>query len=190
MAIFNVKFKHINQIQIKKETFDFYFNKEENSKEESKDYGGIKVIIKDYRDREIKETTYLIYAEFLYNIDGHCVVDDDYIIVLTNFNLLKISLEHNCLVRTFDDFEYGSEIFKCDKKGGYILRDETAVLMLDSDLREVWRFDAPDVIGTSPKKDMFNVDSQRIEFVDFEGNEYSLDLDGNIISTTNPILKK
>lgn len=153
---------------------------------------------KDHKTDEIHlafsvkiETTKQVFMVGLigssYAIDDQCaVLDGSTLTVLMDDEIFVLDLESISLVRhtTIGDESYFA-IYPVEH--GYIIHGEQAIMRLNRDFEQVWRFYGSDIFVTpGDGKGSFAIADDRIYLEDWNGYKFILDLDGKLLQETQP----
>ena len=176
--MYNVRVSRVDKNEMVEEHYDCVFNKEDGD-ESKDDVFGIAVEV-TRADGGISK--YLIYAFWYFEENPSYIIDGEYIILATNWEVLKISMKDNSLVALYEATDYLIGIHY-STWNGYILHTELTVVLLDKMLKEKWvNGDASDVTVPAKGRDPFRVTGKYVEYVDFEGYQYLIDKDGKTVS--------
>lgn len=109
------------------------------------------------------------------------ILDDEILTVLQDNTITQIRVTDGSLVRhiQFDCIGCNFGIYKIRK--GYIIYGEMEIVMLDFDFIKMWSFSGKDIFVSVSGKTSFELKESSICLYDFEGNDYELDFDGNLI---------
>jgi len=122
-----------------------------------------------------------------YAIDDQCaVLDGSTLTVLMDDEIFVLDLESISLVRhtTIGDESYFA-IYPVEH--GYIIHGEQAIMRLNRDFEQVWRFYGSDIFVTpGDGKGSFAIADDRIYLEDWNGYKFILDLDGKLLRETLP----
>jgi hypothetical protein len=122
-----------------------------------------------------------------YAIDDQCaVLDGSTLTVLMDDEIFVLDLESISLVRhtTIGDESYFA-IYPVEH--GYIIHGEQAIMRLNRDFEQVWRFYGSDIFVTpGDGKGSFAIADDRIYLEDWNGYKFILDLDGKLLQETQP----
>lgn len=107
------------------------------------------------------------------------ILDDEILTVLQDNIITQIRVTDGSLVRhiQFDCIGCNFGIYKIRK--GYIIYGEIEIVMLDFNFIKMWSFSGKDIFVSVSGKNELKESS--ICLYDFEGNDYELDFDGNLI---------
>ena len=120
-------------------------------------------------------------------IDDQCAaLDGSTLTVLMDDEIFVLDLESISLVRhtTIGDESYFA-IYPVEH--GYIIHGEQAIMRLNRDFEQVWRFYGSDIFVTpGDGKGSFAIADDRIYLEDWNGYKFILDLDGKLLQETQP----
>ena len=122
-----------------------------------------------------------------YAIDDQCaVLDGSTLTVLMDDEIFVLDLESISLVRhtTIGDESYFA-IYPVEH--GYIIHGEQAIMRLNRDFEQVWRFYGSDIFVTpGDGKGSFAIADDRMYLEDWNEYKFILDLDGKLLQETQP----
>ncbi len=114
--------------------------------------------------------------------DTRCaIIEDEQLTVLQGWRVTQFDIRTASVIRSIelDTTAPNFEIYKVGT--GYLIYGETAVTMLDKELKLLWSFSGRDIFVSATGKTSFEIKADRICLYDFEDNYYELDYQGHII---------
>ena len=158
----------------KEGTYDFFKEVEEI---ENPDLVGV---LKIQVNNTEKNYTFALVGCYLSNEDA-VVLNGDILTVLQDDMITQIDLSKGEIVRSirFDLTGTGDGLFEVE--GGFIVRGESEIVKLDTDLKVIWRFSGRDIFYLPSGENAFEMCENSIKLRDFLGYHYEIDYDGKLI---------
>lgn len=162
------------------DSFDYVFDPKDHITDEFHSAFSIKI------ESTKKTLTVGLIGSFL-AIGRQCAaLDGSTLTVLMDDEIFVLDLESISLVRhtTIGDESYFA-IYPVEH--GYIIHGEQAIMRLNRDFEQVWRFYGSDIFVTpGDGKGSFAIADDRIYLEDWNGYKFILDLDGKLLQVTQP----